>query len=92
VSADSIYGQTLGGTIATWPASEDLGLALTTLYSSIHETAAQGLVASVRNETAYRTAARAMLRLLTGLPAIDKSVQAIVAADGFSSGDPSPAP
>ena len=44
---------------------------LSAFYSAVKATAADGLSASIRNETAYRTAAAQMLKLLGGLDAVD---------------------
>ena len=71
ISADSVYGQQLADRLAAWSDSATVGGDLETLYTSIHDRAAEALVASVRNEAAYRENARAMLELLGTVPTVD---------------------
>ena len=82
VSADSVFGEQLADTVAGWPGSSALGAQLRTFYGTIHDTAANGLVASVRNQAVYRAAAVAMVNLLAELPAVDAAVHSTAASAG----------
>jgi len=82
VSADSVFRQQLADRIAAWPGSSAVGAQLATFYGSIHDTAANGLLASVQNRAAYRAAATAMIKLLDGLPAVDTALRAAAESAG----------
>ena len=84
LSADSVFGQQLAGRLATWPGSSALGAKLDTLYDKIHQTATDWLVASVRDEAAYRSAAAAMLDVLKGLAAVDAEANALAGEYGLA--------
>jgi hypothetical protein len=84
LSADSVFGQELAGRLAAWPGSAALGANLATLYDDIHQTATDWLVASVRDEAAYRSAATAMLDVLKGLTAVDAEANALAAQYGLA--------
>ena len=75
LSADSVFRQQLADRIAAWSGSSAVGARLATFYGSIHDAAANGLLASVQNRAAYRAAATAMIKLLDGLPAVDAAVR-----------------
>jgi hypothetical protein len=90
LSADSVFGQQLAGRLMNWPGSATLGQNLATLYDSVHQTSTEWLVASVRDETAYREAAAAMLDVLKGLTALDAEANALAAQVGLPA--PSTAP
>ncbi|MBA2382513.1 MAG: hypothetical protein H0V73_10430 [Chloroflexi bacterium] len=95
VSAESLFGQQLATRISAWPRGTAVGSDLATFYGSIHDTAARGLVASVRNEAAYRSAALLMIELLDGIDGIngiDASVQSTAAAAGLTLPEPTAAP
>jgi hypothetical protein len=66
-----------------WPATATLGLDLTSFYDSVHQTAIDGLVASVRDDAAYRSAAGTMLKVLAGLSAVDTETQSVAAQIGL---------
>jgi len=83
VSADSLYGEQLAGYVATWTDAGDTGTTLSIFYSTTHELATNGLVASVRNTSAYRAAATAMIKQLNGLPAVDAAMRAAAQSAGF---------
>jgi hypothetical protein len=83
VSADSLYGEQLAGYVATWSGAGDVGATLSTFYSTTHELAANGLVASVRNTSAYRAAATAMIKQLGELPAVDATMRSAAQSAGF---------
>jgi hypothetical protein len=83
ISADSIFGQQVAGRLAGWSGSSAVAGELATFYGSIHEAAANGLVSSVRNAAAYRSATTNMVNLLDGLRAIDAAVRAVAASAGL---------
>jgi hypothetical protein len=91
ISGDSVFGLQLAGRMGDWPASAPLGLDLTSFYDSVHQTAIEGLVASVRNDAAYRSTAVAMLKVMARLPAVDAEAQSVAARIGVEIG-PSSAP
>jgi hypothetical protein len=91
ISGDSVFGQQLAGRLGDWPAYGSLGKDLTTFYDAVHTTAIEGLVASVRDEAAYRSAAKAMLDVLKGLSAVDAEAQSVATRIGLDI-SPSTAP
>ncbi len=92
VSADSVFGEQLADRVGMWSGSATLAGQLASFYGAIHDTAADGLVASVQNTAAYRSAATAMVKLLDGVPAVDAAVAAVAAAGGVDLPLPSGAP
>jgi hypothetical protein len=92
ISADSLYAAPVAGRLSAWPDTQTIGDDLGTAYERIHEIAEDGLVASVRNEAAYRAAARAMLTELAALRALDKQVAELAAANGVTLPGASSAP
>ena len=83
ISAESVFGQQVAGRLAGWSGSSAIGGQLATFYGSVHGAAAEGLVASVRNDAAYRSAASTMVRLLDDLPAMDAAVREVAASAGL---------
>ena len=81
MSANSLYGEQVARRVAGWNASAAVGGDLAKLYQQIHEVAEEALVASVRNESAYRGAGRDMLTVLATLRAVDARVAALGAAN-----------
>jgi hypothetical protein len=92
MSADSLYASQVAQRLSGWPDTEALGGDLGTSYGRIHEVAEGALIASVRNEAAYRAAARTMLDELAALRTADARLVELAAADGVTLPDPSPAP
>jgi hypothetical protein len=84
ISAESVYGEQLAAKVASWSDSAALGQRLTGLYGAIHDTAGEGLLASVRNEAAYRKSARTMVTLLAGLRSVDAELRALAEANGVT--------
>ena len=78
--------------MAGWPDSASVGADLGTLYGSIHDTAGEALVNSVRNETAYRQSARAMVVLLAAVPVLDGRLRELAATNGVAIAEPSTNP
>jgi hypothetical protein len=91
VSADSLFGSQLATHVSSWSASP-IGPELAAFYAEIHDTASAGLVASVQNQGAYRTAATAMVKLLDGVDAVDASARSTAASAGIDLPAPSTAP
>lgn len=83
MSADAPFRQQLADRIAAWPGSSAVGARLVTFYGSIHDTAENGLLASVQNRAAYRATATAMVKLLDGLPAVDTALRAAAESAGI---------
>jgi hypothetical protein len=83
ISADSIFGQQVAGHLSAWSGSGAVGARLERFYGAVHDAAAGGLVASVRNQAAYRSAATAMITLLDQLPTINAAVREIAASAGL---------
>jgi len=92
LSAESVFGQQVVGRMADWPVSFTLVKDLASMYDAVHQTAIEGLVASVRDDAAYRATAVAMLKVLDGLPALDREAQAVAAEIGLEIPPPSAAP
>jgi len=82
ISAESIFGEQLAGHLSGWSGSSAVGGQLATFYRGVHDAAANGLLSSVRNQAAYRSAATAMIRLLDGLSTLDDDVRAVADAAG----------
>jgi hypothetical protein len=82
VSADSVFGQQLAAGVSSWQVSSAVGADLARFYGAIRSTAAEGLVASVQNEAAYRAAATSMVTLLDGMPALDAVVRNVAGSAG----------
>ncbi len=93
VSADSVQAEQVATRIAAWSGSAAVGTRLAAFYDTIHDAAADSLVASVRNVAAYRAAAAAMVGLLAGVPEVDDEVRAAATSLGVVIPEPSaPAP
>jgi hypothetical protein len=83
-SANSVIGLQLAQDLNAWSGGTAVGARMTTLYTSLQSTAAEGLGASIRNEAAYRRAAQAMVALLGGLGPIDSEARQLAATAGIS--------
>lgn len=84
LSSDAVVGLGLASHVGAWPGGVTAATALTTLYTSVKATAAEGLAASVRNEKAYRAAATQMVALLAGMEAVDAVVLEAAAEAGVT--------
>jgi hypothetical protein len=84
ISADSLYASQVAQRLSVWPDTQTIGGDLGTSYERIHEVAEDALVASVRNDAAYRAAARDMLTELAALRALEKQVAEIATANGVA--------
>jgi hypothetical protein len=92
ISADTVYGRQLADMVASWSGSAVLGTDLGTLYDSIHDTAAEALTVSVTDPTAYRQAAKAMVRLLASLSSMETQMEELAVSNGVSLPLPSAVP
>jgi hypothetical protein len=92
MSADSLYAEQVATRVSGWSDSAAIGADLATLYRGIHDIAEGTLVASVRNETAYRDAARDMLTQLAAAQTIDRQIADLATANGLILPEPSTAP
>jgi hypothetical protein len=92
ISADSMFGEQLATRVSVWSDGGAVGSELAAFFGTIHDTAARGLDASVRNEGAYRATALLMIKLLDGSEAVDASVRSAAAAAGLTLAEPSTAP
>jgi hypothetical protein len=84
ISAESVYGEQLAAKVSSWSDSAAVGQRLNGLYGAIHDTAGEGLLASVRNEAAYRQSAKTMITLLAGLRSVDAELRALAEANGVT--------
>ena len=84
MSSDAVVGLGLTPHIGAWPGGMTAAADLTTFYTAVKATAADGLSASVRNEKAYRTAANRIVDLLGGLDAVDAVVRDASTAAGVT--------
>jgi hypothetical protein len=91
LSGDSVFGQQLVGRLAYWPDAVAVGRNLDHLYDTVHQTATEWLVASVRDDAAYHAAAVAMLDVLKGLAVADAEATALAGRFGLAAA-PSAAP
>jgi hypothetical protein len=82
ISADAVYGADLADRVSGWPGSATIGVDLSGIYGTIHDTATNTLVASVRNTTAYRDGARAMVALLARVEPIDSRARDLATDQG----------
>jgi hypothetical protein len=82
ISADSVYGADVADRISGWPESATIGADLSKAYGSVHDAAADILVASVRNTAAYRDGARGMLTLLAAVGGVDARIRRLADANG----------
>jgi hypothetical protein len=83
-SGDAVVGLQLAPVIGAWSGGETLSADLRTFYLAVQATAAEGLSASIRNETAYRAAAEKMVALLGGLDAVDAHLRDVAGRAGVS--------
>ncbi len=83
-SADAVVGLQLTPHIGAWTGGSALSADLRSFYLAIQATAAEGLSASIRNETAYRAAAENMTDLLAGLGAVDAQLRDVAGRAGVT--------
>jgi hypothetical protein len=92
-SANSVIGLQLAENLNAWSGGTAVGGRMTTFYRAVQSTAADGLGASIRNETAYPRAAAAMVRLLAAVGPIDNETRQLAATVGINlppAGSPAP--
>ena len=83
-SADAVVGLQLAPVIGAWSGGATLSADLRSFYLAVQATAAEGLSASIRNDTAYRAAADAMIELLGGLGSVDAELRDVAGRAGVS--------
>ena len=81
-SGEAVLGLQLSSYVGSWPSGQALSGEMTQFYSTVQQTAAEGLSASIRNETAYRTAGQQMLDLLRRLDLVDGHIRGLAADAG----------
>ena len=91
MSADSVFGRQLADRLGAWQAARSLSVDLAALYDAVHVTATEALVASVRNDAAYRSAAVTMIDVVSGLPKLDLEARELARQVGLAT-EPSVAP
>jgi hypothetical protein len=84
VSGNAVSGRQLAAHIGDWSSGAELSGSLAAYYTQIQDTAGEGLDASIRNQPAYKAAAKQMLELLGGLPAIDAQLRTVAADAGVT--------
>jgi hypothetical protein len=92
ISADSLYASQVAERLSAWPDTEGLGGELATSYQRVHEIAEDALLASLRNDAAYRHAARDMLTAFATLRAIEGRLVELATANDVTLPVASPAP
>ena len=92
ISAETVYAQQLAVAVAGWSGSAEAGGRLSAAYAEIHDAAAEALIASVRNEAAYRGAAKSMVALLAQVRSVDAELRDLAAANGVALPGASAAP
>ncbi|MFL5686796.1 MAG: hypothetical protein ACJ77D_12145 [Chloroflexota bacterium] len=88
VSEEAVAGRQLAAHIGDWSGGTELGPSLAAYYSTLQESAGQGLDASIRNAPAYKAAAREMLKLLEGLGPVDAQLRSVAEGAGVTIPDP----
>ena len=84
VSADAVAGRPLADHIGDWAGGAELADGLTAYYGEVQDAAAAGLDASIRNQAAYKAAAKEMLNLLGGLAALDAQLHDVASGAGVT--------
>jgi hypothetical protein len=82
MSADAVGALQLAPYVASWSGGVAASAEMTTFYTSVQQTAAEGFKASIRNKAAYQAAATAMVEVLEGLDALDEHVRDAAAKAG----------
>jgi len=83
-SAEAVVGLQLSAYIGAWSGGKALSGELTSFHTTVQQTAAEGLSASIRNEKAYRAAGEKMLDLLGGLDDLDVFVRDVADRAGVT--------
>jgi hypothetical protein len=84
VSGDAVTGLPLATHIGAWSDGSELAESMTAYYGQLQAVAKSGLDASIRNQAAYRTAAREMLQVLGGLAALDTQLHIVASGAGIT--------
>jgi hypothetical protein len=83
LSVDARTGQGMMGAFGAWPDAAMQQAALTSFYEDLGSRINAGLAVSVRNGSAYRKAAKAVLAVLRRIPALDADARALGSAAGI---------
>ena len=92
ISADVVYGEQLADRVSRSPEGASVGADLATIYGSIHDAAAEGLVASVRDAASYRATTKSMIVLLGRVADPDGRARRLLADNDPSSTESSATP
>lgn len=84
MSADAVFGEQVATHVRDWSGTSAVGADLVDFYATIHESASAGLVASVQNASAYRTAAKTMLGLLDQVDALEAAMRSAATSAGVT--------
>jgi hypothetical protein len=79
LSADAAIGADIAPRIAAWPGAETLSGERAAFYAAIANSAHASLGDSISDTKAYRANAKAMLKILKGLPALDETARTLAA-------------
>jgi hypothetical protein len=79
LSADAAIGADLAPRIAPWPGGETLSRDRAAFYAAVTSSAHGSLGDSITDTKAYRANAKAMLKILKGLPALDAASRTLAA-------------
>lgn len=87
LAADAAIGSDAAARLRPWTSAAMTQAALTTLYDKVRATARSGLAAGLANQTAYRNAAKAMLKVLGGVGAADETARVFALSEGVALSD-----
>lgn len=77
LASSASFGDRIAPDLADWSQATGLSSDLVILYATIGETAREGLRNALSNDAAYVAAARQMIDLLGGLPALDSEARTL---------------
>lgn len=79
LASTASFGRGIAVDVGEWDAGADVSNGLAGFYDQIGTVARDGLTASVSNRSAYVAAARAVLKTVAGLPALDAASRTLAA-------------
>ncbi len=88
LNAEVVASTTAPARLLEFRASAPVGARLTALYTSVHVAISDALDNSLRNAAAYQSAAKAVVKILADLPAIDAELRDLLAGNVTPSGGP----
>jgi hypothetical protein len=83
ISSDALLGTDLANRMVGWTEASQLRADLMAFYTTVEDSAHDGLAASITNRPAYETAAARMLVVLGGIAAIDAETQRFAISVGL---------